>query len=214
MFFRRRKVFTVIIIVMISITMLGSGFVTLFSIPERDTGANAERKSMEQEYERRRQAAGDIAQNLEADPGNRALQSALADAWLDVYISADTLGRAEADDALDKALVLYAELAEDGEDTAVWLSYATAAFYRQDYTLAGGLLTELLAREPENVEAMTVYGACLFYGQADYAQAETVWRNALALARDDAERDALAYYAGMARAAKEASGETADENDG
>ncbi|MDR1603698.1 MAG: hypothetical protein LBS10_02755 [Gracilibacteraceae bacterium] len=218
MFFRRKKMFTIILIVLVSLTMMGSGFVAIFSIPESASGGSAERESLEKEFEQRRQLVESISQNLEAEPENQALRGALADAWMSVYAAAGALGRAEADDALDKALELYAalkaeaEAVGEAEDATLITSYATAAFYKRDYALALGLLSDLTAREPENVEALTLYGACLFYGPADYAQAETLWRAALALARDDAEREALAYYADMARSAREAAESATQEN--
>ncbi|MDR1070088.1 MAG: hypothetical protein LBL37_04825 [Gracilibacteraceae bacterium] len=209
MFFRRRKMFTIVIIALVSLTMLGSGFVALFSIPEQGVDPDSERKLLEDEYAQRRQLAASLSQSAENDPENSALREALADAWLDVYILASYLGAQETDGALGKALDLYAELTAAGPDSAIQLKYATAAFYDRDFTLTGELLTDLLAREPENIDALTVYGQYLFYGAADYALAEQVWQEALSLARDDTERSSIEYYISLAQTAKNAAAESA-----
>ncbi|MDR1961509.1 MAG: hypothetical protein LBQ16_04425 [Gracilibacteraceae bacterium] len=139
----------------------------------------------------------------------------MADAWLNVYSLASTLGKAEAYEALENSLGLYAGLMEAGGGSDIQLKYATAAFYNRDFTLAGELLTDLTAREPENADALTTYGAYLFYGLTEYAQAEDVWRKALDLTEDEAERALLEYYIGIARTAKDAAetAAAAEEND-
>ncbi|MDR0434509.1 MAG: hypothetical protein LBH21_05525 [Gracilibacteraceae bacterium] len=204
MFFRRRKIFTIVIIVLVSLTMLGSGFVALFSIPESSGGQETELQLLEEEYGQRRQLAANLSQSAENKPENRELRLALADAWLDVYILAGYLGKEETDGALNKALDLYAELTAAATDSAIQLKYATAAFYNRDFALTGELLTDLLAREPENVDALVIYGQYLFYGESDYDRAETAWQDALALARDDSERSLLEYYISLVQTAKNA----------
>jgi tetratricopeptide (TPR) repeat protein len=179
--------------------MLGSSFVLLFSIPTSDTENAAAESSLQEEYESRLFQAQILAQELQENPENRDLQTELADAWLNVHSVAASMGLTD-ETALAQAITLYQQVLAGGEDSQAQLKLATAALYAGDYPLAGEQFDALLLREPENVAALTAYGAYLFYAQSDYGAAETVWQKAFGLA-DDSQKELLQYYISIAQSA-------------
>ncbi|KUO61916.1 MAG: hypothetical protein APF84_04590 [Gracilibacter sp. BRH_c7a] len=173
------------IIVIISISLLGSSFVAMFS-PSDDPSPEAQRQeALEREYLERQERVQELTKSVEENPGNIETQIELADAYFDKSRVTGQLNYDEYEEDLQKAVELYQGVLNEQEDNDIMLKLATAAFLLGDTELADNTYIELLAAEPQNVDALYGHGLLLFYNKQEYQQAEEKWQEALKITTDE-----------------------------
>lgn len=178
------------IIVVISITLLGSSFVAMFT-PDQSPEAQTQ-EALEQEYLARQERVQQLTEAVEGNPDNVEAQIILADAYFDKSRVTGQLNyNEEYEEDLQQAVELYQGVLSKQENNEVMLKLATAAFLLGDTELAETTYTELLTKEPENIDALYGYGLLLFYNKQEYKQAEEKWQEALRITTDEQMKASL-----------------------
>lgn len=183
---RTQKWTVTAIIVIISITLLGSSFVAMFS-PSQDPSPEAQtQEALEIEYLARKERVQELTGTMEVNPDNIEAQMALADAYFDKSrVTGQLKYDGEYEEDLQQAVELYQSVLSKQENNEVMLKLATAAFLLEDTELAEITYTKLLTEEPENIDALYGYGLLLFYNKQEYRQAEEKWQEALKITTDE-----------------------------
>lgn len=188
---RTQKWTVVIIIAIICITLIGSSFVALFQ-PDPEKSAEVQNQQvLENEYKARKQTVEILTAKVQEDPENTEKLSQLADAYYNkAQVTAQTNMNEHQED-LQKAVEMYQKVLAKKEDNVASLKLATAAFLLGESELAEKTYTDLLQKEPENIEALYGYGMYLFYEKEDHKSAEEHWQKALSLTKDEQLRQPL-----------------------
>ena len=183
---RIQKWTVTVIIVVISITLLGSSFVAMFS-PSQDPSPEAQtQETLEREYLARQEKVQQLIEAIEANPNNIEAQIVLADAYFDKSrVTGQLKYDGEYEEDLQQAIELYQDVLSKQDDNEVMLKLATAAFLLGDTELAESTYTGLLKEEPQNIDALYGYGLLLFYNKQEYRQAEEKWQEALRITTDE-----------------------------
>lgn len=182
---RTQKWTVTAIIIVISITLLGSSFVAMFS-PSQDPSPEAQtQEALEIEYLARQERVQELTKTVEVNPDNIEAQIVLADAYFDKSRVTGQLNPDEYEQDLQQAIELYQGVLSKRDDNEIMLKLATAAFLKEDTGLAETTYTELLTEEPENIDALYGYGLLLFYNKQEYRQAEEKWQEALKITTDE-----------------------------
>lgn len=183
---RTQKWTVTAIIVIISITLLGSSFVAIFSPNQNQSPEAQTQEALEREYLARQERVQQLIEAVESNPDNIEAQIILADAYFDKSRVTGQLNYDEEyEEDLQNAVELYQDILSKQDNNEIVLKLATAAFLLGDTELAESTYTELLTKEPENIDALYGYGLLLFYNKQEYEQAEEKWREALKLTTDE-----------------------------
>jgi len=178
------------IIGIISITLVGSSFVAIFH-PGKEDPEKLKQESLQIEYDERLKRVEQLTEIAAENPENSKIQISLADAYFEKSRVTGQLNYQEYEQDLQNAVKLYQEVLSKEKDNEVMLKLATAAFMLEDTELADKTYNDLIAREPENVDALYGHGLLLFYHKQDYRQAEAKWREACRLTDDELMKSSL-----------------------
>ncbi len=183
---RTQKWTVTAIIIVISITLLGSSFVAMFS-PSQDPSPEAQaQEALEREYLARQERVQQLIKAMESKPDNIEAQIVLADAYFDKSrVTGQLKYDGEYEEDLKQAVELYQGVLSKQDNNEVMLKLATAAFLLGDTELAEETYTELLKGEPKNIDALYGYGLLLFYNKQEYRLAEEKWQEALRISTDE-----------------------------
>lgn len=198
-----------IIVAVISITLIGSSFYAIFLPDPEQTAEMQNRQVLENEYQDRKLIVEALHTKLEENPEDTATTLALADAYFEKSNVTVQLNMNEYQEDLQKAIELYQKVLLKKDDNIVRLKLANSAFFLGQADLAEKTYQELLAKDPENLDALYSYGLFLFYEKGNYQQAEASWQKAAALTSDEQvkknleEMIALAKEVGSSAAAEE-----------
>ncbi|MGI6450834.1 MAG: tetratricopeptide repeat protein [Desulfitobacteriia bacterium] len=198
-----------IIVAVISITLIGSSFYAIFLPDPEQTAEMQNRQVLENEYQDRKLIVEALHTKLEENPEDTATTLALADAYFEKSNVTVQLNMNEYQEDLQKAIELYQKVLLKKDDNIVRLKLANSAFFLGQADLAEKTYQELLAKDPENLDALYSYGLFLFYEKGNYQQAEASWQKAAALTNDEQvkknleEMIALAKEVGSSAAAEE-----------
>lgn len=203
---KTQKITVTIIIAVITITLIGSSFVAIFH-PDTQTDSGQSQAVLEKEYQDRKQNVETITAKLKDKPDDVELIRALGDAYYDKSIISNQFNADEYQEDLQKAIEMYQKVLAVKEDNEAMFKLATAAFLAGDNDLAEKTYTDLLTREPENVDALYAYGMYLFYVKADSKQAEEKWQKAKSLTEDEQMRSQLDQMINLAQGKNINSGE-------
>ena len=174
------------IIVVISITLIGSSFVAIFHPGQGQSPQTQRQEALEKEYGERKQRVEQVAQIVQDNPENLEAKIVLADAYFDKSRVTGQLNYKEYEQDLQQAIELYQGILVDKQDDDdLMLKLATAAFLLGDTELADKTYTSLLTKQPENTDALYGYGLLLFYNKQEYKQAEEKWQEALRITTDE-----------------------------
>ncbi|HHV64477.1 MAG TPA: tetratricopeptide repeat protein [Peptococcaceae bacterium] len=174
-----------IIVAVISITLIGSSFYALF-LPETDqTAEKQKQETLEREYQERKLLVESLQTKLEANPEDTVTALALADAYFEKSNITVQLNLKEYQEDLQKAIDLYQKVLLKQDNNAVRLKLANSAFFVGQADLADRTYQQLLAKDPDNLDALYSYGLFLFYEKGDYKQAEANWQKAADLTSDE-----------------------------
>jgi len=183
---KRMQKWTVIaIIAILSISLIGSSFVSIFQPGTQDQEQGQSQAVLEKEYEERQEKVEDILKKLEESPQDIQIKQTLGDAYYEKSVITRQLNMNEYKEDLENAIESYQAVLTAKEDNQVLLRLATSAFLLGESELAEKSYTSLVAKEPENVDALYGYGMFLLYDKDDHKQAEEQWKKALALTTDE-----------------------------
>lgn len=183
---KTQKIVVTIIIIVISISLIGSSFYAMFT-PDQQQNLEAERQeALEKEYLDRKDRVAQLSDAVAKNPENMEAKIILADAYFDKSIVTGQLNyNDEHQKDLRKAVELYQKVLEKQDDNEVTLKLATAAFFLGDTELAEKSYIELLKKDPKNADALYGYGLLLFYNKQEYELAEEKWQEALDITTDE-----------------------------
>lgn len=195
---KTQKVTVAIIIGVISITLIGSSFVAIFQ-PDEQTNLDQSQAVLEKEYQDRKQTVEALSEKLKEKPEDLALIRALGDAYYDKARVSNQFNVDEYKEDLQKAIEMYQKVLSVNEDNQVLLKLANSAFLSEDDELAEKTYTDLLTKEPDNIEALYGYGMYLFYAKEDAKQAEEKWQKAKSLTQDEQMQSQLEQMINLAQ---------------
>ncbi len=183
---KRTQKWTVgIIVAIISFTLIGSSFVSIFQPGMEQDEQNQSQQILEKEYNERKQIVEALTAKLEGNPEDSDTKLALGDAYYDKAIVTAQLNVKEHKEDLGKAKEMYRQVLAKEESSDVMLKLATTAFLLGDSELAEKTYNKILQKEPENSGALYGYGMFLFYEKDDHQQAQELWQKALGLTTDE-----------------------------
>lgn len=188
---KSQRILVTILVALIALSMLGSGFFAYFGGSVQNTNPNgsqsdgkqpaASEQVSQEEYQRQKSLVDSLSQQAKATPSNIDVQKRLGDAYFGLAVAATNVNPAEAQEDLGKAIEAYQAFLKVKKDINVLLDMANAAFYVNDYDLAEKSFQEVLAIEPNNYNGLYSYGLFLFEAKQDYAGAIEQWQKALAV---------------------------------
>ncbi|NLK00831.1 MAG: hypothetical protein GX318_06300 [Clostridia bacterium] len=190
------RYFLIALTVVLSVGLVGS--FALMSMPsfQPEIGDNLQGTN-EGYYERLEKDIEEYKEILEESPEELEILEKLGNAQYDLGIGklmeGDNVDRAldnikEALDSYEKALSI------DPDNLELTIQTAVTAFYAGEKDRAETNYSKALKLDPESVEAKLSYGQFLLYGESDIAGAKKQWKEALALAADDATKETLEAY--------------------
>jgi len=212
---KTQKIVVTIIIIVISISLIGSSFYAMFT-PEPEQNLEAQRQAaLEEEYQARKEMVVQLTEAVEKNPENIEAKVVLADAYFDKSIVTGQLNyEEEQGQDLQRAIELYQEVLTQKDDNELMLKLATAAFFQGDTELAEKSYNELLKDDPNNVDALYGYGLLLFYDKQEYGQAEEKWQEALRLTTDEQMKKTLEEMIKVAQGISTNSGDKETQKEG
>lgn len=203
----------IIIVAVLSISLIGTSFAAIF-VPEDDQIAQ-DIEAIQQEYEVRKQITEHLSQKVEENPDDLEAQIALADAYYSKAAVSAQINIQEYQQDLQTAIDIYQQVLTEQQDNIVLLKLAHTAFLAGNSEVAEKSYTELLNKEPENIDGLYGYGMYLFYDKEDPQQAATNWQKALSLTTDENYKRVLEEMIEIAQAitldSSEEQGESQEE---
>lgn len=186
-----QKLTVYIIIGLVCISLIGSSFVMIFQPTADQSQATQEKDVLKTEYDQRVQVVELLTQKVKDNPEDIETQQALGDAYYNKARITVQLNNEEYQQDLKKAIEVYQKVLIKTDNSDVKFKLATSAFLLGDSELAGKTYSEVLAKDPENVDALYGYGLYLFYDKKDTMTAKLNWQKALNLTTDDQMKERL-----------------------
>lgn len=181
----------IFIVAVLCISLIGTSFVAIFVPDDNQDQTAVDTEIIRQEYEQRKQITELLSQKVAENPDDLDAKIALADAYYSKAAVSVQINVQEYQQDLQSAIDLYQQVLEKTQDNEVLLKLANTAFLAGNNEVAEKSYTELLAREPENIDGLYGYGMYLFYEKEDPKQAAANWQKALNLTTDENFKKAL-----------------------
>ena len=167
--------------------MVGSGLlVFFFQGDEPAPGSSAATQQLanaEAEYQDQKSRIDAMVQQVEKDPENVPLQTALGDEYFDAGMTAQMVEPTEMQENFSKAVEAYQKVLETDKNPDIMVNLATAAFYSEDIELAEKSYQEALEINPDSLNGLINYGLFVAYAKQDLTGAIEQWQKALPLAQ-------------------------------
>lgn len=188
---KQHSFFAWVLVVLISIAMIGSGFSMFFSggdvpstVPNSSTNTVAE-------YQAKKVRIAAIAERAKADLGNVQLQITLGNEYYDAGVVAAEVAPTEMQENFKQAVGAYQNALKTNKDPNVMVDMATAAFKSGDNDLAEKSFKEALALKPDFLNGLVNYGIFLANVKQDLAGAITQWQKAQNIAQSSSEKEQI-----------------------
>ena len=188
---KQHRGFAVVLVVLISIAMIGSGFSMFFSgsgVPSTDLNTSTNAAA---DYQAKKVSIAAIAEQATKDPGNVQLQSALGNAYYDAGVAASVVAPTEVQENYRHAVEAYQIVLKTNKDPNVMVDMATAAFQSGDNDLAEKSFKEALVLKPDFYNGLVNYGIFLANVKQDMAGAITQWQKAQNIAQSSSEKEQI-----------------------
>ena len=188
---KQHRFFAVVLVVLISIAMVASGFSMYFggsgvpaknSTPATNTAAD---------YQAKKVQILAIAERAKADPGNVQLQITLGNEYYDAGVAASELAPSEVQENFKQAVGAYQNALKTSKDPNVMVDMATAAFKSGDNDLAEKTFKEALVLKPDFYNGLANYGIFLANVKQDLAGAIVQWQKAQNIAQSSSEKEQI-----------------------
>jgi tetratricopeptide (TPR) repeat protein len=188
---RQHRIFAVILVGLITIAMVGSGFAMFFSgsgiqIPNQNSTANTTNSTAD--YQAKKVRLAELSERAKSDTGNVALQTDLGNEYYDAGLEAETAAPAESSENYKHAVEAYQNVLKVNKDANVMVDLATAAFKSGQNDLAEKTYQEALTMKPDFLNGLVNYGVFLETSKKDFQGAITQWQKALKVAQDGNEK--------------------------
>lgn len=188
---KQHRFFAVVLVVLISIAMVASGFSMFYSgsgVPSADPNTQTNAIA---DYQAKKVSIAAIAEQAKKDPGNVQLQSALGNAYYDAGVVASEVAPAEVQENFKHAVEAYQNVLKTNKDPNVLVDMATAAFKSGDNDLAEKSFNEALVIKPDFYNGLANYGIFLANVKQDMAGAITQWQKAQNIAQSSTEKEQM-----------------------
>ncbi|EGW38952.1 hypothetical protein [Desulfosporosinus sp. OT] len=185
---KQHRGFAVVLVILISIAMVASGFSLFFSgsgLPSPDSNSPTNAAA---DYQAKKVRLAAIAEQVKANPSNVQLQTDLGNEYYDAGVAAEDVAPTEVQENFKHAVEAYQNVLKTNKDPGVMVDMATAAFKSGDNDLADKSFKEALSIKPEFLNGLVNYGIFLANAKQDLTGAITQWQKAQSLATDSTEK--------------------------
>lgn len=189
---KTQRIYATILTVLISVAMIGSGFLGYFfggSTPPTGTTNNTPGAAADYQAQKARIEA--MVQQAKVDPGNVPLQTALGNEYYDAGVAAEQVAPTEAQQNYKHAVEAFQIVLKTNKDPNIMVDMATAAFYSGQNDLAEKTYQAAIVLKPDSYNALGNYGVFLSQTKNDWAGALIQWQKAQPLARNSADQDRM-----------------------
>ena len=189
---KTQRLFATILVVLVSIAMIGSGFLGYFlggsNAPSGSTNSTKTANAVA-DYQAKKVQIEAMVQQAKVDPGNVPLQTALGNAYYDAGSAAEAAAPTEVQENFKHAVEAYQNVLKTNKDPNVMVDMATAAFSSGDNDLAEKSFKEALALKPDFYNGLLNYGVFLANAKQDFPGAIIQWEKAQTIAVDSTQKD-------------------------
>lgn len=185
---KQHRGFAVVLVILISIAMVASGFSLFFSgsgIPSTESNNPTNAAA---DYQAKKVRIAAIAEQVKADPSNIQLQTDLGNEYYDAGVAAAEVAPTEVQENFKHAVEAYQNVLKTNKDPGVMVDMATAAFKSGDNDLAEKSFKEALNIKPDFYNGLINYGIFLANAKQDLSGAIIRWRKAQNLTTDSTEK--------------------------
>lgn len=191
---KTQRIYATILTVLVSIAMIGSGFVGYFygggNTPTGSTNSNNVANATS-DYQAQKVRIAAMVQQAKVDTGNVPLQTALGNEYYDAAVAAQKVAPTETQENFKNAVEAYQVVLKTNKDPNVMVDMATAAFNSGDNDLAEMTFKEALALKPDFYNGLLNYGYFLANVKQDLQGGITQWEKAQAIASTSTEKDQI-----------------------
>ncbi|HEY8910891.1 MAG TPA: hypothetical protein VIM51_11520 [Desulfosporosinus sp.] len=183
-----------VLVVLISIAMVGSGFSMFFggsNVPSTDTNSQTNATNPLADYQATKARIEAMVKQAKVDPSNVPLQTALGNEYYNAGVAAEKVAPTESKGNFQHAVEAYQNVLKTNKDPNVMVDMATSAFYSGDNDLAEKSYNEALALKPDFINALINYGIFLSEAKQDWAGALKQWQKALPLAQNSSDKEQI-----------------------
>jgi len=188
---KTQRFYAVILTVVVSIAMIGSGFIGYFyggGAPADSTNTTAA-STAAADYQAKKVTIVAMVKQAKLDPGNVPLQTALANQYYDLGLASETVAPTETQENYKHAVEAYQNVLKTSKDPNVMVDMATAAFKSGNNALAEKTYKGALALKPDHFNGLVNYGVFLANIKQDLPGAITQWEKAEASAPNSTDKD-------------------------
>ncbi len=198
---RQHRVFAMILVVLIAIAMVGSGFAVFFGgsgipAPNQNSATNTNTLA---DYQAKKTRLATLAEQAKTDTGNVALQTDLGNEYYDAGLEAETVAPSESAENYKHAVEAYQNVLKVNKDPNVMVDMATAAFKSGQNDLAEKTYVEALTIKPDFLNGLVNYGIFLANVKQDLPGAIAQWQKAQNLAQPGTEQDQIKAFISQAQ---------------
>lgn len=197
---KTQRIYATILTVLISIAMIGSGFIGYFyggSVPP----TNLNTPNATADYQARKARIEAMVQQAKVDPGNVPLQTSLGNEYYDAGVAAEQVAPTESKENYQRAVEAYQNILKTNKDPNVMVDMATAAFKSGDNDLADKSYKEALALKPDFYNGLVNHGVFLANIKQDLPGAVIQWEKAEKIASNSTEKDNVKALLSQAQSA-------------
>jgi len=188
---KTQRVYATILTVIISIAMIGSGFLGYFlsgNVPP-SASKNSNTANATADYQAQKVRIEAMVQQAKADPGNVPLQTALGNEYYDAGVASTTVAPSETEANFKHAVEAYQNVLKTNKDPNVMVDMATAAFKSGNNDLAENSYKEALVLKPDLYNGLVNYGVFLANVKQDLPGAIIQWEKAENIASNNTDKD-------------------------
>lgn len=201
---KRNRTIAIIIVVLVSLSMIGSSFVLFFSNSPSTTPTAGTANSSDPQVQSLQSQVDGINQALKANPQDPNLRLSLANSYYDLAqaqsSSTQSSTKDQANASYKQAVAEYQEVTKTNKDVNVLVDMATAAFFGGDNALAETTFKQALTIKPDFFNGLLNYGYFLINGKGDYLGAIAELNKALGTNPSQADADRAKSLISMAQA--------------
>lgn len=200
---KTQRVYAIILTVLISIAMIGSGFLGYFVSGSNSPADSASNKAATAtaEYQAKKVRIDAMDKQAKLDPANIALQTALGNEYYDAGVAAEQVAPTETAENFKHAVEAYQNVLKTNKDPNIMVDLATAAFKSGDNDLAEKSFKETLALKPNHLNGLVNYGIFLANVKNDLPGAILQWEKAQSFATSNTEKDDIKSLINQAQTA-------------
>ena len=180
--------FAWVLVGLISISMVGSGFVMFLGNGGVSSASSNTATNATADYQAKKVSLAAIAEQAKADTSNVQLQTYLGNEYYNAGVAAAKVAPTEVQENFRHAVEAYQNVLKTNKDPNVMVDMATAAYKSGDSDLADKSFKEALALQPEFYNGLVNYGVFLAEAKQDLPGAITQWQKAQNLAPDSTEK--------------------------